>query len=227
MDGGTGSANDMKNRFQKIIVFQQNNSGVRKIEGIRKFGGDRFSLEVISIDTPLPTLIDDSTEYLPQSISADLVLDYLSHPDLSSDLSVICGRQSIPVVAPGKKHRIAGTAIPPTCCGLSRQKGLGPYGDKFGAPEYTVTLVDGKIESISVVRGAPCGASWDAAEKIRGMAVDQAIIRIGLETQFFCSADPGGWDPINGKSPVHFAGKVHSAALKRAVASRGDNSSDG
>jgi hypothetical protein len=42
-------------------------------------------------------------------------------------------------------------------------------------------------------------------------------VRIGLETQYFCSADPSGWDPIHGKSPVHFAGEVHSAALKRAL----------
>ena len=40
---------------------------------------------------------------------------------------------------------------------------------------------------------------------------------MGLEPQFFCSADPAGWDPIWGKSPVHFAGKVHSAALAKAI----------
>ncbi|MDX2440719.1 MAG: DUF166 family (seleno)protein, partial [Desulfobacterales bacterium] len=45
----------------------------------------------------------------------------------------------------------------------------------------------------------------------------EAIIRMGLETQFFCTADPAGWDPIYGKSPVHFAGDVHAAALKRAI----------
>ena len=67
------------------------------------------------------------------------------------------------------------------------------------------------------MRGAPCGATWEAARKVIGMPVDDAIIRIGLETQYFCSADPAGWDPIYGKSPVHFAGDVHSAALKRAL----------
>ena len=43
------------------------------------------------------------------------------------------------------------------------------------------------------------------------------MVRIGLETQFFCSADGADWDPIGGKSPVHFAGDVHSAALDKAV----------
>lgn len=88
----------------------------------------------------------------------------------------------------------------------------------FGAPEFSVkTDKNGRIISVDVLRGAPCGASWDAAEKIVGLLADDAVIRIGLETQFFCTANPAGWDPINGKSPVHFAGDVHSAALKRGV----------
>lgn len=73
------------------------------------------------------------------------------------------------------------------------------------------------MSAIRIVRGAPCGATWEAAKKVLGMEIEDAIVRIGLETQFFCSADPAGWDPIYGKSPVHFAGHVHSAALKRAL----------
>jgi len=87
----------------------------------------------------------------------------------------------------------------------------------FGAPEFSVTITDGILTGIDVQRGAPCGATWKAAEKLIGYKTDDAIIRMGLEPQFFCSADPAGWDPIWGKSPVHFAGKVHSAALEKAI----------
>ena len=51
-----------------------------------------------------------------------------------------------------------------------------------------------------------------------GLETAEAIVRMGLEPQFYCTADPAGWDPIYGKSPVHFAGKVHSAALEKAIA---------
>ena len=78
-------------------------------------------------------------------------------------------------------------------------------------------ITNGKIDRIQVCRGAPCGATWDAAKRVEGLPVKEAEVRIGLETQFFCSADPSGWDPIHGKSPVHFAGDVHIAALKRAL----------
>ena len=76
---------------------------------------------------------------------------------------------------------------------------------------------DGRISGIDVVRGAPCGATWDAVARMVGMPADEAIIRMGVEVQFFCTADPSGWDPIYGKSPVHLAGKLHSSALGKAV----------
>jgi len=67
------------------------------------------------------------------------------------------------------------------------------------------------------VRGAPCGATWKSVRRIVGLPADEAIIQIGLDTQFFCTADPSGWDPIYGKSPVHFAGRIHSEMLKKAI----------
>lgn len=99
---------------QKIMVFQQNGSGESKIEGIRKYGGERFELKTVSINAPLPDIIDDSDEYLPEKIDADMVLDFLTHPDLSQDLGERCGEMGIPVVASGKKNRIEGVYEPPT-----------------------------------------------------------------------------------------------------------------
>lgn len=99
---------------QKILVFQQNKSGEKKIEGIRQHGKGRFLIEIISIDTPLPTVIDDAQEYIPQDISADLVLDFHKHPDISHDLAVTCRAKNIPVVASGKKMRVKGIHTPPT-----------------------------------------------------------------------------------------------------------------
>ncbi len=95
--------------------------------------------------------------------------------------------------------------------------GLGRYGELFGAPELKVWAENGRLTRLVVVRGAPCGATWQAAKRVRGLPIREAVMRIGLETQFFCSADPSGWDPLYGKSPVHFAGHVHGRALGRAI----------
>jgi len=98
----------------KIIVFQQNRSGESKIAGIRKFGEGPFDLHMVSIDIPLPPVIDDAREFLPADIDADLVLDFLKHPDLSYDLARLCRKKGIPVVASGKKMKLEGVATPPT-----------------------------------------------------------------------------------------------------------------
>lgn len=73
------------------------------------------------------------------------------------------------------------------------------------------------ISAVKVLRGAPCAATWKVLKELIGTPVADAPRKIGLETQFFCSANPAGWDPIYGKSPVHFAGKVHAQALVNAI----------
>ncbi len=56
------------------------------------------------------------------------------------------------------------------------------------------------------------------------MEIGEAAIRYGLDVQFNCSADPAGWDPLWGKSPVHLAAEVHHKSLLRALraAEKGD-----
>ena len=100
--------------IQHILVFQQNGSGIKKIEGVKLYGNNHFSIDVVSIDDYLPTVMDDTKKYIPGNIEADVVLDYLKHPDLSYDLAVICRDRKIPVVASGKKFRIKGVFTPPT-----------------------------------------------------------------------------------------------------------------
>lgn len=100
--------------MQKIVVFQQNGSGKSKIDGINKFGDRQFTIETYDIDDPLPVVIDDSSPYLPETIDADIVLDFLQHRDLSEDLSILCEKLNIPVVASGKKITSGEAICPPT-----------------------------------------------------------------------------------------------------------------
>jgi len=101
-------------KTQRILVFQQDGSGEKKIEAIRRYGDGLFEIDIVSIDGSLSPIIDDAGEYIPQDFRTDLVLDYLKHPDLSFDLSMVCQRKKIPVVASGKKFRVKGTFTPPT-----------------------------------------------------------------------------------------------------------------
>lgn len=202
---------------QHILVFQQNGSGENKIKGLKAFGGDRFTIERFNIDGPLPPVIDDSSDFLPDTLSADLVLDYLKHLDLSNDLWLLCEKLGIPVVASNKKTMGLWALTPRVCCALPRQKKLRAYGQCFGLPEFQVRIEDGLIADISVLHGAPCGATWEAARRTIGIPVEDAPMHLGLKTQFYCTANPAGWDVLYGKSPVHYAAELHQAALKHAI----------
>lgn len=87
----------------------------------------------------------------------------------------------------------------------------------FGAPEYEVDIEDGIITDVRVIRGASCAATWEAGKKLIGTPAEDGARKMGIESQFFCFADPSNWDPIYGKSPVHFAGKIHSKAMEAAI----------
>ena len=93
----------------------------------------------------------------------------------------------------------------------------GDYGRQFGVPEYSVEVENGTIASIEVKRGAPCGATWDVLARVIGVPVDEAISTLAREVQYICYADPSSFDPISGKRPLHYAGDVHAAALKKAI----------
>jgi thymidylate synthase len=197
-----------------ILVFQERGSGEHKIEGVRSYGEGVTITEVVSIDVFLPDFIDDPEEIIKDDFSADLVLNFLKHPDLVEHLIALCEQKGIPIVSAGKK----GAGFTPfTCCGLGKNETLGIYGDKFGLPEYKVVLQGDVIKDIEVIRGAPCGATWDALQEYIGCQVDDVLVRLPRQVQYFCSADPSGFDPVSGKSPVHFAGYVHIAALKKAI----------
>ena len=46
---------------------------------------------------------------------------------------------------------------------------------------------------------------------------EEAAVTFAREVQYLCVADPSAFDPISGKSSLHYAGDVHAAALKKAL----------
>lgn len=199
----------------QIVVFQQAGSGLSKIAGIQTFGKHVTFAKIFDIDQALPDFIDDPENYISDDFSGDLVLSFLKHPDLIDYLVSICRRKKIPVIAAGKKSE--GAITPVTCCGLGRLKGLGAYGDQFGVPEYSVVISDGVISEVHAHRGASCGATWDVIPRIIGLTLEAALECFAREVQYLCIADPSDFDPISGKSAVHYAGNVHFKAFEKAI----------
>jgi hypothetical protein len=200
-----------------ILIFEQNGSGQHKSSGIIKYGHPDDTVETVIIDGKfLPDFIDEPEDFFDlDNLTADLVIDYLSHPDLSHYLMTRCHEANIPIIASGKKSELDYT--PFTCCGLGHHPRLGRYGKRFGFPEYKVSVENEIITAIGVVRGAPCGATWKVVKEVIGHTIEEALFLLPRLVQYNCSANPARFDPVSGKSPVHYAGYIHRAALKKAI----------
>lgn len=200
----------------RLIIFQQRNSGDEKLKGITTFGENLIIEKIFNIDAPLPEFIDSPEQYIPDDFDGDVVISFLKHPDLLDYLVQVCEKKGIPVIASGKKA--AGALTPFTCCGLGQKKRLGSYGLRFGFPELALQIDENeRILEVLVIRGASCGATWEAAPKILGLRLEEALATYGREVQYLCKADPSAFDPISGKSSVHYAGHVHRIALQKAA----------
>ena len=200
-------------RDQQLVIFQEQGSGEKKLAGLRRYGRNLQISTVVNVDAALSAFIDNPEAFITADFSGDLVLSFLKHPDLIDYLAQVCEKKNLPLIASGKK---CGKAITPfTCCGLGRLAGLGAYGEQFGFPELTITEEDGRIGHIEVLRGASCGATWLEAARVIGLSFAEALTTYPREVQYLCVADPAAFDPISGKSSVHYAGHVHAAALKK------------
>lgn len=203
----------------RIVVFEYRGSGQKKIEGIRRYGRDLEITATFNLTESLPEFIDDPERYIATDFDADLVLCFIKHPDLGHYLARVCQGKGIPMIASGTK--IKGAITPFTCCGLGRSEGVGAYGEQFGVPEFEVEVKEGRITALVARRGASCGATWEVTEKVIGMTPAEALPTIAREVQYLCIANPSAFDPISGHSSLHFAGEVHIAALKKALAIKG------
>ena len=201
-----------------ISIFQQTGIGEKKIQGLHKYGKNITIAEIVTLPLGLPDFIEDPEDYFTQDIKSNLVLSFLKHPDLTDYLVSLCNKLSIPVVASGPRN-IPGAFSPMTCCGLPPTDKLGAYGIQFGVPEYTVRLTDdgSAISGIVVTRGASCGATWLVLPKLINQTKEKALEIVAREVQYHCQADPSAFDPVSGHSPLHFAGDLHTWALRKAI----------
>ena len=171
--------------------------------------------KIFDLPAQLPDFIDEPEDFFTEYFSCDLVISFLTHPDLLHHLASLCIEKDIPLIASGKKCEQAIT--PFTCCSLGKNPRLGAYGKQFGIPEYEVVVRDNKITEMRVKRGASCGATWQVIPQIIGLSLEEALECIARETQYLCPADPSNFDPITGKSAIHVAGNVHASALEKAI----------
>ncbi len=101
----------------------------------------------------------------------------------------------------------------------AQQEVLLAFNQHFGRPRLSV-VSDGKtIADVIVERGAACGASWHAAEKLCGTSLSEAVPKGGLISLHYpCLASMQPTKPKDGvENLMHLSGVVFNEELKKAL----------
>jgi hypothetical protein len=213
-----------------IGVITRGKYGHRLIESIK----EHSDFSVVTADLPefVPVFIEEPDEFLENLnfdrsvFSADLVVSYALHPDLTSAIAKLAAETGVHcLIVPGGPSRASVTElkkiseasgmdieVDEICCTLEPNSCNKPFTDIFGSPVLKVRTENGKIAEVKVVKGAPCGSTWHMAKEIVGVPVKDAPPKAGLLIQHYpCRAsrgDTGG---------IHESGELHKQALIKAL----------
>jgi hypothetical protein len=217
----------------RVGVIKRGKYGERLLETIEK----RTDFQVVSAEIPqyLPGFIEDPKEFLkslnlnPKVFETDLLILYTFHPDLTPEIVRMAGQKGVKAaIIPGGIGRAGSIGelenisekynihieVDEICCTLDKcgVDVIDRFAEKLGRPEIKVKTKDGRISSVEVLRGSPCGSTWHAAEGLVGKTIEEAPALAGLLCQQYpCRAirgTPGG---------IHTSGDLHKDAMERAL----------
>ncbi|MCQ1535121.1 hypothetical protein FTO70_05335 [Methanosarcina sp. KYL-1] len=213
-----------------IGVITRGKYGHRLIEAVR----EHSDFSVVSTDLPefVPVFIEEPDEFLEnlnfdrRVFSAEIVITYSLHPDLTSAIAKLAARAGVrSLIVPGGPSRASipelekisadsgmDIEVDEICCTLEANACNRPFADIFGSPVLKVKTKDGKIAGVEVIKGAPCGSTWHMAKELVGVPVKDAPPKAGLIVQQYpCRAVRGEMGGI------HMSGELHKQALIKAL----------
>jgi hypothetical protein len=213
-----------------IGVITRGKYGHRLIETVK----EHSNFSVVAADLPefVPVFIEEPDEFLEslnfdrRVFSAEIVITYSLHPDLTSAIAKLAAEAGVrSLIVPGGASRasipelkniskISGIDIEvdEICCSLESNAFNKPFAEIFGSPILEVKTENGKIADVKVIKGAPCGSTWYMAKEIIGTDIKDAPPKAGLLIQHYpCRATRGD---LGG---IHESGELHKQAFIKAL----------
>lgn len=195
----------------------------------------------------LPPMLDDPAEFLPPGFGqADVIIAVNLHPELLVEVAVQAAGHARALIAPiedpswvrpGLQRQVTQlcsrggmeTAFPkPFCALVPSTPAIAAFCAQFrsGRTDLTLTISDGRVTAVDVLRGAPCGLTTFLAEKLVGLPADDSLPeRAGIIHHTYpCLAtmnpDPATGDTVMHAS-LHLVRQCVAEALERAGAGAG------
>lgn len=229
----------IKKQKISICVLVQGRYGHRIISNLKKRGPKNWTIIAHEFPKKLPILIEEPKKFMPQQFpKCDLMLSLGEHPTITTllpYLAEISGVKAViaPVddsnwIPPGIRKQVSvefrklGVAFtfPRPFCSLDSNSGdqlIDEFAKKFGIPKLKISLKNGIVNKIDVLRGSPCGATHFVAEKLKGTDRLQAEIKASLFVQTYPCLASRVKDPECGESLIHVAAYIIKRAINKSL----------
>jgi len=216
-----------------IGVITRGKYGKRLIETLLT----RTCFDVVHTSVPeqLPGFIDEPEEFLEELaledtvFGADIVITYSLHPDLTAAIAQKAGKKGVrALIVPGgaakapvreleqisRRYGIY-IEVEDICCTLSDDPAICEFSSKLSRPVLEIETENEKVSGVNVIRGAPCGSTWQMAKELIGTKIEDAPARAGLLIQQYpCRAVRG---TLGG---IHQSAEIHKDAVEKALGAK-------
>ena len=162
--------------------------------------------------------------------NADILITYVTHPDLTLDLvELIHDKVEWVIVAAwrgegfkNQLERLGNVTCPENMCDL--QESGNPVFDefvsKFGRPIVEIELENDKVKEIKVLRSSPCGSTFFVAEEMIGKNLEDLPIKAGLKIQNYPCRAPKMRLFSDDECKKEMAANFHKEAFEDAIKSK-------
>jgi len=151
-----------------VVIVTDGPYGERAYENIK----EKFDTEFLELEKPKSMFMDEidiATEELNKIKQANILITYTQHPDLTLDLVELVNEYVDQIIiaawsGEGFKNQLEmyeNVTCPYIMCELEENGNevFDTFTSKIGKPKVDITLENGKIAIIDVVRSSPCGST--------------------------------------------------------------------
>lgn len=222
----------------KVLVSLQGRYGKRIASHIRANLPAEWQLEVLSLPTCLPPVIDDPSAFLPCPMPrADLLISLHESPgaaDLIPDIAGASGAVAVLAAVddrgacpPGLENqirkRLDGMGIaysfPRPLCSFEGgpHRLLGAFAARFGRPILSIERDGDRVLSVRVLRDAPCGSARFVASILPGVRVREAPETGALRHHHHPCLASMEIDPDRNDTIMHLSGYIIREAIRDGI----------
>jgi thymidylate synthase len=224
----------------RVLNLYTNFYGKRFAENLGKNSPNSWETFGYLFDRKIPAVIDEPEEFLPADLPKADLLVYVGQDrklaELIPDIAQLCQAKEVIAAVDARAYMPIGLAnqikrrltrmsiqstFPAPFCSLTESQAEGPltreFASHYGQARMLVTIKDGLIMQVDLLRGAPCGNSLYVAQRLPGIKVEESVEKAGLLFHAHPCMASMDMDRELGDTILHIAGHLVKNAVKEAV----------